>query len=118
MSTKQQATQRLRERRDVRARIARLRRRIDRNTGRLADRSGQLLAWRSCVARHPAQSLLAATGVGFVLATMIEKVRFPAEAGAKLYDLATGAAWMGVWRHLRKTCFTDPGENAAEPTDA
>jgi len=115
MFSNQKAAERLEERRNARARIARLRRRIDRRAGLLVDRSCQLIAWRGYVARYPAQSLLAATGLGFVLATVIDKVRLP--AGMKLHDLATGAAWAGMWRNLRKTRVTDPVTDAPESTD-
>ena len=85
----------------LQARIARLRRRLDRRAGRVIDQSLLMGSWRSYVEQHPGRSLLAAAGVGMVFSFLATGYRASGQLGEKLYEAATGAAWGQVWPEIK-----------------
>jgi hypothetical protein len=87
---------------ELRRRISRLRRRIDRNGQRLVDGSIGWLAWRGPVARHPARALAAAVALGFVLSSSAKRIEWPSRFGARLYRLAVEGAWGRIWALIRR----------------
>jgi hypothetical protein len=86
----------------LRARIARLRRRIDRQASRAVDQTARWLGWRTYVSQFPGRSLVAAAGAGFALATVLRNVRWPGQFGARLYELAMEGAWRQIWDLVRQ----------------
>jgi len=106
---------------EIRVRIARLRRRIDREVEHVVDRSMQWVALRGYVARYPARSLAAAAAAGMTAALALSKVRVPESFGVRLYDLATSGAWSCIWRELCQVCLAEEGAAKGpaveDPTD-
>lgn len=99
---------------EIRRRIERLRRRIDRNAGRLTDRTVRWIGWRSYLTRYPARSLAAAVGVGFVLSLVVSRIRLPRGFGARLYEFAFQGAWAQIWALLRQMSVrTEDGAEAS-----
>ena len=68
---------------EIHARIARLRRRIDRHAGRMADRSLLLVSWPRFVRKHPGRALMAAAGLGMALSSVISKLTTPGDERVK-----------------------------------
>ena len=93
----------------LRTRIARIRRRIDRKASRVVDRAVQWAGWRGYVGRYPGRALAAAVGVGFALSTIASRVRWPGGFGVRLYELAVAGSWRRVWDLIRKVA-TGAGE--------
>lgn len=102
------------ERHELQARIARLRRRLDRRAGQLIDQSLLIGSWRNYVQQHPGRSLLAAAGVGMVASFLATGYRASGLLGEKLYEAATGAAWGNVWPEL-KAFILSAGERGEWP---
>ena len=98
-------------RRELRTRIARLRRRLDGRAERVIDRLILLVSWRSYVEKYPARSMLAAAGLGMALSCLAIPGRRGRRLGEKLADLATGAAWPRIWNRLHAACSAR-GESA------
>ena len=65
---------------ELRTRIARLRRRLDRHAGRAAERSLLLFSWRSYVEKNPGRALLTAAGLGMALSSVLTAVRSQKES--------------------------------------
>ena len=86
----------------LRARIARLRRRIDRQASRAVDGTAWWWGWRSYLSRYPGRSLVAAAGAGFALATLFRSVHWPGQFGVRLYELAAEGAWRQIWDLVRQ----------------
>lgn len=89
----------------LRTRIARLRRRIDRNASQVVDRAVRWAGWRSYVGQYPGRALVAAVGVGFALSTIARRVRWPGGFGVRLYELAVSGSWRRVWDLIRQIAF-------------
>jgi hypothetical protein len=86
----------------LRARIARLRRRIDRQASRAVDQTARWMGWSSYISQFPGRSLVAAAGAGFAVATIFRKVRWPGRFGVRLYELAMEGAWHQIWDLVRQ----------------
>jgi hypothetical protein len=87
----------LRRKRELRLRIGRSRRRIDRRLRGARDRAGQLLSWRTYVVRYPAWSLAAALGAGLAASAGLKPGRVSRWLGLSLMRHALG----GLQRHFR-----------------
>jgi hypothetical protein len=99
----------------LRARIARLRRRIDRQASRAVDDAMRWAGWRSYVSRYPGRSLAAAAGVGFALSAICDRIRWPDQFGVRLYDLAIAGAWRQIWDLTRQVAIDGSQETPSEP---
>ena len=82
----------------LKTRIARLRRRLDRDVDRSLESALLKRDWRRYVEKHPARSLAMAAGVGALL-TGLAPGRGP-ESGQRLAFQAIRAAWPQIWREL------------------
>jgi hypothetical protein len=88
-------------RRDLRARIGRVRRRIDQRLGRVRSSGARFSAWRHEVLRSPLLALLAALMFGLSLASGLrgrkaeekDRLTFPAEEAYRLACWALGKLW-------------------------
>jgi hypothetical protein len=106
------------ERQELQLRIARSRRRLERDVVRFVDQSLLLGAWSNYVREHPGRSMLAATGIGVALSGLISRIPVSGKFLERFADLAMGAGWSRVLsevhaaleRHKRK----DRGEPANE----
>jgi hypothetical protein len=89
-------------RRELRLRIARLRRRIDRHVRVAGDRGRELLQWRTYVHRYPAVAALAAFGTGLTLTTAWNRAGLGRRVGMRLVRQAGG--WIGarLWEEFRQ----------------
>ena len=105
---------------ELKAKSARLRRRIDRRINRLVDRSLAVRSWRRYVQEHPERSLLAAAGVGLVAAGFVWRCAPASRWGEELYDAATSAAWQPLWHFVRSAAedLSDCARSAAATKDA
>jgi hypothetical protein len=70
--------------RQLRLRIGRLRRRIDRRLGAVGREGRRLVSWRTYVRRYPVYSLLAAFGLGLAFARGLRRVDWPRMMGTTL----------------------------------
>lgn len=86
----------------LRARIARLRRRIDRQASHAVDDTTRWLAWRSYISQYPGRSLVAAAGAGFAVATLFRSIHWPGQFGVRLYEMAAEGAWGQIWDLVRQ----------------
>jgi hypothetical protein len=80
----------LRRKRELRLRIGRCRRRIDRRLRATEDRGRSLLSWRTYVARYPAWALAAAVGVGLTASAGLRPARIARWLGLSLVRQALG----------------------------
>jgi hypothetical protein len=87
---------------ELRRRIARLRRRMDRSGQRLVDCSIGWLAWRGPVARYPGRALAAAVALGFLLSTAAKRIEWPSRFGTRLYRFAVRGSWRQIWSLVRR----------------
>ncbi len=89
-------------RRELRLRIARLRRRIDRRVRVAGDRGRELLQWRTYVRRYPGAAALAAFGTGLTLAAAWNRAGLGRRVGLRLVRQAGG--WIGarLWEEFRQ----------------
>jgi hypothetical protein len=94
-------TDSLQRRRDLRARIGRVRRRIDHRLGLVRSRGAELRVWRDYVVRSPLVALLAALMVGLSLAAGLrgrkagekDGLSFPAEEAYRFARWVFGKLW-------------------------
>ncbi len=93
--------------RDLRARVARSRRRIDRSIHGTLDRAILFGSWRTFVERYPVRSLLAAAGVGMAASALASGDREGSRAALRCADSATQATWHRVWHGLKSACSAD-----------
>jgi carbon monoxide dehydrogenase subunit G len=88
--------------RELRLRIARLRRRIDGRLHAVARQGRTLLSWRAVVRRHPGYSAMAAAGAGLSLAAGLRKGRLVGWLGRRLVQAAVGRLAGQFWQDLRQ----------------
>ena len=107
-----------RAKRDLRLRIARGRRRIDRRVRGLEREGRRLASWRTYVRQYPAQALVAAAGLGLAASAGLAR-GWPRWLGMRLtrraLDRAIGRAWQeleAIWAE------SEPDRPAAEPSGA
>ncbi len=102
MTTEQQ------RRRELRVRIARLRRRIDHHA-RAAGQSGrELLRLRTYVRRYPGLAVLAALGTGLAISGVWNRARLGRWLGARLVRQAGGRIGEHLWQELRRFWAAPP----------
>jgi hypothetical protein len=118
MSGNPAASTDLRNRRELLARIARLRRRIDRRVDKLVDRSLLPWSWRAYVRRRPGRSLLAAAAAGFALSRLFHEDR---GRGQRPNSRTSKAAWARCWKQLAALAAgrasTEHDERESEASD-
>jgi hypothetical protein len=83
--------------RELRLRIARSRRRIDRRLRTVNDEARRLFSWKTYVIRFPVQALAAALGVGFVASAGLNRGRVARWLGALLLRQAGQGFLRGLW---------------------
>ena len=88
--------------RELRLRIGRSRRRIDRRLRGVRDRAGQLLSWRTYVVRYPAWGLAAALGAGMAVSAGLKPGRTLRWLGLSLVRHALGGFREHLWAELRR----------------
>jgi hypothetical protein len=107
------------QRRELRLRIARLRRRIDRDI-RQVDKGGrELLRWQTYVRRYPGYSMLVAIGAGLLVSAGLRGGRLPRWFGMNIARRAGGRIGDLVWQEFRQfwAAQASPGQGA-ETTEA
>lgn len=101
----------LRRRRQVRLRIGRSRRRIDRRLSATRDAARQLTSWRSYVARYPAWALSAVLGLGFAASTGGKPRRMSRRLGLLLLRRIRATFLRELWTELRKVLDLSPRDS-------
>ena len=84
------------ERQELQLRIARSRRRLERDVARFVDQSLLLGSWSKYVREHPGRSMLAAGGIGLALSGLISRIPVSGKFLERFADLAMGAGWSRV----------------------
>ena len=92
----------LRRKRELRLRIGRSRRRIDRRLRASRDHTHELLSWRTYVVRYPACALAAALGAGLAASAGFRPSRICRRLGLSLVRHAIGGVRQGLWTELRQ----------------
>jgi len=94
-------------RRELRLRIARLRRRIDRRVRAVAAEGRRLASYRTYVRRHPGRAVLAALGIGVAAGLAVPGRRWPRHLGLRLLRRSAeklvadlGVELGGLWADL------------------
>ena len=88
--------------RELRLRIGRLRRQIDRRL-RAAQRHGRrLLSWRTYVTRFPGYAIVGALGAGMVVSAGSARRRLTRWLGLRLVRRASDQLSRALWRELRQ----------------
>jgi hypothetical protein len=100
----------LHRKRELRLRIGRARRRIDRRVRATRDRAGQLCSWRTYVVRYPGWAVMAALGAGFAASAGFRPGRVSRWLGLSLVRHAWGgfqqqfsAELMRIWQAHEKS---------------
>jgi hypothetical protein len=90
--------------RQLRLRIGRLRRGIDRRVRAVQREGGRLTSWRTYVERYPGQAVLAALGLGLAVSSGMRRVRWTRLIGWHLVRRSLHAVvsllreeWRKVW---------------------
>jgi len=94
-------------RRELRLRIGRLRRRIDRRVRAIGQEGRRLASWQTHVRRHPGRALLAALGIGVAAGVAMPGRRWPRSLGLRLLRRSLeklvanlGAELAGLWAEV------------------
>jgi ElaB/YqjD/DUF883 family membrane-anchored ribosome-binding protein len=107
---------RQRARRELRLRIARQRRRIDRRVRGLEREGRRLASWRTYVRRYPAQALAAAAGLGLIVSAGLGR-GWPRLVGAQLTRRAVVRLVARLWREVEAIwAASRPAPPSAEPS--
>jgi hypothetical protein len=101
--------------RQLRLRIGRLRRRIDRRLGAVGREGRRLVSWRTYVRRYPVYSLLAALGIGLTFARGLRRVDWPRIVGAALIRQSLRGVLTLVQNEFRRM-WADSAPEAASST--
>jgi hypothetical protein len=88
-----------RAKRELRLRIARARRRIDRRIRGLEREGRRLTSWRTYVRQYPAHALVAAGGLGLAVSAGLSR-GWPRLLGVQLTRRALNRAIARVWQEL------------------
>jgi hypothetical protein len=96
---------------ELRVRIGRLRRRIDRHLRATADHGRRAVSWRSYAARYPGNLLLGALGLGLALSAGLSARRLTPWIGRRLLKQSLSQARKHVWREVERLW------DDAEPTE-
>jgi hypothetical protein len=92
----------LRRKRELRLRIGRSRRRIDRRLRATQDGARRLLAWRTYVVRYPGWAMAAALGAGLAASAGLRPARMSRWLGLSLVRRALGGFQQGLWAELQR----------------
>ncbi|MBN2473369.1 MAG: hypothetical protein JXB62_02080 [Pirellulales bacterium] len=92
--------------RDLRLRIARLRRQINGRIRVAQNETRRLFSWRTYVRRFPGSSVTAALGVGLALAAGLSTRRLSRWVGMRMVRRAADHVTDRIWRELRQV-WTD-----------
>lgn len=103
------------QRRQLHARIARARRRLDGHTSRLVQ--GRFLpnSWRRHVQDHPVAALAAAAGIGMLLAQLFSRTGAAGKTGDRLAQWLAGGTWATLLKHVEQ--FLGAGGPADAPPE-
>ena len=104
------------ERQELRARIARQRRRVDRRLGSAVDHAVLSGSWREFVQQHPGRSILAAFGGGLLASGLGLRRLTENRLVAALYGMAVEAGWGRLWQEI-KTAFATSADTEQADTD-
>jgi hypothetical protein len=108
----------LQVRRDLRARIGRVRRRIDQRLGRVRSSGARLIAWRDYAVRSPLLAMLAAllAGLSLVAGFRGRKAEKKDERSFPIAEAFGLARWVlaKLWSHFHSTAATKPSPRQAE----
>ena len=108
-----------RAKRELRLRIARLRRRIDRRVRSVGHGARRLGSWQSYVTSYPGCALVAAFGAGLAASAGFSARRITRWLGLRMVRRATDAAGRQFWRELRQLWADSTSkDSAAETTGA
>lgn len=103
----------------LRLRIARLRRRIDRRVCAAGDRGRELLQLRTYVRRYPGLALLAALGTGLALSAAWNRARLGRWLGMRLVRQAGTRIGDHLWAEVRRFWAATPlPTQTAETTES
>jgi hypothetical protein len=92
----------LRRKRELRMRIGRSRRRIDRRLRAVRDRGRQLVSWRTYVVRYPGWALATALGAGLAASAGLKRGRMSRWLGMSLVRQAFGGFQQAFWTDLKR----------------
>ena len=92
----------LHRKRELHLRIARSRRRLDGRFRASRDGIGQLLSWRSYVARYPVWAMAAALGAGLAASAGLKPATPSRRLGVSLVRHALGKVQQQLWAELRR----------------
>jgi hypothetical protein len=84
--------------RELRLRIARLRRRIDQRIRGVERETRALASWRTYVSRFPWRSFAAALGIGVAASAGLHRVRWGSRLGTSLFRHSIGRLLDGLWQ--------------------
>jgi hypothetical protein len=96
------------ETRQLRLRIARLRRRVDRRVRAAGDRARELVEWRTYVRRYPGLAVLAALGAGVTLSAVWSRARLGRWLGMRLVRQAGTRIGEHLWEEVRRFWAATP----------
>jgi hypothetical protein len=105
-------------RHELRLRIARARRRMDRHLVAASASGRQLLSWQTYVRRYPGYAVLAALGAGLTLSAGLKRGGWGRRLGARLVTQAGGRIGELVWQELRSWVASLGTATTAESTEA
>jgi len=99
--------------RDLRRRIARLRRRIDGRVRGVQRQGRRLLSWRTYVRAYPGSAATAAFGLGLALSAGLSARNLLGRMGMRLVRRATDRVGQQCWREIERIwAESAPGETA------
>ena len=96
------------ERREIHARVARLRRRLSRRAERISDGGLLFGSWRSYVQQYPARSLAMAAGAGLLASSITGRNLDGTRFGDRLCQLATGGTLAAIGREIERFLAARP----------
>ncbi len=106
-----------RRKRELRLKIGRLRRQIDRRALDARRESERLLSWRTVVRRLPGNTMLAAFGAGLALAAGLSARSLGRWLGLRMVRHALGEGRRAAWSELHRI-WADSAPRTAAPKEA
>ena len=93
--------------RELRMRIGRSRRRVDRRLRATRDRARQLVSWRTYVVRNPGWALMVALGAGLAASAGLKRARVSRWLGISLVRHALTGFQQAFWAELKRIWTTN-----------